>query len=416
MGREGVRRAIHTLSAVGVGKLKTPGYHSDGGGLYLQISPAGTKSWIFRFKFNGRAREMGLGSILGVGLADARGSAAECRRQLAAGIDPIEARKGVRAQGRLEAAKAVTFSYCAKAYIDAHRVGWRNAKHVSQWENTIATYADPVIGSLPVQAVDTALVMRILEPIWKDKPETASRLRGRIESILDWAKVRGFRQGENPARWRGHLEALLPARSRVRAIQHHPALPYQEIGQFMAELREQVGISALALEFAILTAARTGEVIAAKRDEFDLKEKVWTVPAERMKARREHRVPLSPTVVSLLSAAEPYRVDDYVFPGARPEKHLSNMAMLMLLKRMGRSDLTAHGFRSTFRDWAAEQTNYAREVAEAALAHVVGDKVEAAYRRGDMFEKRRRLMDEWARHCAVPSGSADVVPINRAAG
>ncbi|KJJ95207.1 integrase [Burkholderiaceae bacterium 26] len=407
---------MHTLSAVAVSKLTTPGYHSDGGGLYLQISPTGTKSWIFRFKINGRAREMGLGSILGVGLADARSSAAECRRQLAAGIDPIEARKGVRAQVRLEAAKAVTFSYCATAYIDAHRLGWRNAKHVSQWENTIAAYANPVIGSLPVQTVDTGLVMRILEPIWSVKPETASRLRGRIESILDWAKVRGFRQGENPARWRGHLEALLPARSRIRAVKHHAALPYQEIGQLMADLQDQPGIASLALAFTILTAARTGEVIGAKRAEFDLKERVWTVPAERMKARREHRVPLSSAVISLLSAAEPYQVDDYVFPGARPQKHLSNMAMLMLLKRMGRADLTAHGFRSTFRDWAAEQTNYAREVAEAALAHVVGDKVEAAYRRGDMFDKRRRLMNEWARYCAVQSGSAEIVPINRATG
>lgn len=425
-------RAIHTLSAIGVSKLKTPGYHSDGGGLYLQISPAGTKSWIFRFKLNGRVREMGLGSMRGLGLADARTSAADCRKQLAAGVDPIEARNAAKAQDRLEAARAMTFAHCAQSYIDAHRVGWGNAKHASQWENTIAAYATPSIGALAVQDVDTGLVMRVLEPIWKEKPETASRLRGRIESILDWARVRGFRQGENPARWRGHLDALLPARSRVRAVRHHPALPYEEIAQFMSDLRSQTGISALALEFAILTAARTCEVIAAKRDEFDLKAKVWTVPAERMKSRREHRVPLSQAAIALLSAVESYQINDFVFPGPRGGKHLSNMAMLTLLHRMAArreeaglspwldavtdESITVHGFRSSFRDWAAEQTNFAREVAEAALAHVVGDKVEAAYRRGVMFEKRRRLMNEWAKYSGAANSLAAVVPINRAAG
>jgi len=410
------RRTIHSLSALGVGKLKDPGYHSDGGGLYLQVSPTGTKSWIFRFKLQGRAREMGLGSLNTLSLADARGRAAECRRQLLDGIDPIEERKAMRNENRLEAAKKMTFEACATAYINTHKASWKNAKHVSQWENTIATYAKPVFGTLPVQAVDTALVVRVLEPMWSKTPETASRLRGRIESILDWATVRGLRRGENPARWRGHLEALLPARSKVRKVEHHAALPYGEMGGFVQEVRGEAGIAARALEFLILTAARTGEVIGARWEEFDLEAKVWTVPAERMKGKREHRVPLSPAVIKILTTMRAETDGGFVFPGRKADTHLSNMAMLALLKRMKRDDLTSHGFRSTFRDWAAETTNYAREVAEAALAHAVGDKVEAAYRRGDLFEKRRRLMNDWAKYCSTPAKAAQVIPINRAAG
>jgi len=408
-------QAIHRLSALRVAKLKEAGYHGDGGGLYLQVSPAGTKSWVFRFKLNGRAREMGLGSLSTVTLADARGLAAECRRRLLDGTDPIEARKAVKELRRLEAAKAMTFAACATAYIDAHKASWRNAKHVSQWENTITTYTEPVFGTLPVQSIDTALVMRVLDPLWRDKPETASRLRGRIESILDWATVRGQRRGENPARWRGHLDALLPARSKVRAVQHHPALPYDEMGAFVEAVRAEEGVAALALEFLILTAARTGEVIGATWGEFDLEQKVWTVPAERMKGKREHRVPLSPSAVRILTAMQAICTGDYVFPGRKADKPLSNMAMLALLRRMGRGDLTSHGFRSSFRDWAAERTSYSREVAEAALAHAVGDKVEAAYRRGDLFEKRRRLMNEWAKHChQVKAAGATVVSLRNA--
>lgn len=408
-------QAIHRLSALRVAKLKEPGYHGDGGGLYLQVSPVGTKSWVFRFKLNGRAREMGLGSLSTFTLAEARDRAAECRRQVQDGIDPIEARKAVKAEGRLEAAKAMTFAACATAYINAHKASWKNAKHVSQWENTIATYTEPVFGALPVQSLDTALVMRVLEPMWRDKPETASRLRGRIESILDWATVRGLRRGENPARWRGHLDALLPARSKVRAVQHHAALPYDEMGAFVQTVRAETGVAALALEFLILTAARTGEVIGAEWGELDLEQKVWTVPAERMKGKREHRVPLSPAALKIITAMQAIRTGDYVFPGRKPEKPLSNMAMLALLRRMKREDLTSHGFRSTFRDWAAERTSYPREVAEAALAHAVGDKVEAAYRRGDLFEKRRRLMNEWAKHCQHAGGTkAAVLPLHAA--
>lgn len=405
-------QAIHRLSALRVAKLKEPGYHGDGGGLYLQVSAAGTKSWIFRFKMNGRSREMGLGSLNTVTLADARGVAAECRRRVLEGVDPIEARKAVKDLGRLEAARAMTFSACATAYISAHRASWKNAKHANQWENTLATYADPVLGALPVQSVDTTLVIRVLEPIWTTKTETASRLRGRIESILDWAKVRGLRAGENPARWKGHLDTLLPARSKVQAVEHHAALPYDEMGPFMHLLRTETGVGARALEFLILTAARTGEVIGATWGEFDLTQNVWNVPAERMKAKREHRVPLPAAAVKVLSAMQAIRTSDFVFPGGRQGRPLSNMAMLALLKRMKRSDLTAHGFRSTFRDWAAECTAYPGEVAEAALAHMVGDKVEAAYRRGDLFEKRRRMMNDWAKHCAqmVRTGGA-VLPL-----
>ncbi|MDB0573090.1 tyrosine-type recombinase/integrase [Ralstonia solanacearum] len=394
-------RAIHRLAAPRVAKVSTPGYHADGAGLYLQVSKAGTKSWIFRYKLDGRAREMGLGPLHSIGLADARERAANCRKQLLEGIDPIEARNAKRMAQRLEAARSMTFSACADSYIETHRAGWKNAKHVAQWQSTLKTYADPVFGSLPVQDIDTNHVMRVLEPIWHAKPETASRLRGRIAAILDWATVRGLRQGLNPARWQGHLDSLLPSRTRVRAVEHHPALPFDELGTFLKELREQSGCAASALEFLIVTAARTNEVIGAQWDEFDLEQKVWVCPASRMKGKREHRVPLSEQAMTVLTRMGQDRTSIYVFPGAKADKPLSNMAMLALLKRMGRADLTCHGFRSTFRDWAAERTNFAREVAEAALAHIVGDKVEAAYRRGDLFDKRRQLMGHWGKFGAV---------------
>jgi integrase len=305
------------------------------------------------------------------------------------GIDPIEARRAQREQKSLDAAKSMTFDACAAAYIDAHKAGWRNEKHFDQWSNTLNTYAGPVFGSLPVQAVDVGLVMKALEPIWQTKSETASRVRGRIESVLDWATVRGYRKGDNPARWRGHLDKLLPPRSKVRKVEHHPARPHDELANFVAMLRRQEGIASRALEFLILTATRTGEVIGARWDEIDLGEKVWVVPAARMKAGREHRVPLSAAAVAILEQMQEVREGDFVFPGGKRGKPLSNMAMLAVLKRIDRGDLTNHGFRSSFRDWAAERTNFPREVAEMALAHTVGDKVEAAYRRGDLFQKRR---------------------------
>jgi integrase len=394
-------RQVEKLSALAVSRAKTRGYLGDGGGLYLQVSASGSKSWVFRFKDHGRLREMGLGPLHTVGLAEARKRAAACRQMRLDGTDPIAVKKAGKLKAKLEAARALTFRQCAEAYIEAHKAGWQNAKHAAQWPSTLKTYAYPVFGGLPVQAVDVALIAKVLEPIWKAKTETASRLRGRIERVLDWATVRGYRQGDNPARWRGHIDQLLPARSRVQRVQHHAALPYAEIGQFMAALREQESTSALALEFLILTATRTAEVIGATWSEVDLDAALWTIPPERMKAKKEHRVPLSKQTLAILRRLHKHRAGEFVFMGARPGKPLSNMALLTLLERVGHADLTVHGFRSTFRDWAAERTNFPREVAEHALAHSLPDKVEAAYRRSDLFEKRCQMMEVWSRYCAT---------------
>jgi integrase len=394
-------RAINKLSDLKIRNASKPGYLGDGGGLYLQVSSSLTKSWVFRYQLAGKAREMGLGPIHTFSLKEARERARRCRQLVAEGVDPIEDRNAERQRQRLESARAKTFDQCAAAFIDAHRDGWRNAKHAEQWTNTLGTYASPEIGSYPVQDVDTSAVMRVLGEIWKTKPETASRLRGRIESVLDWATVRGYRAGENPARWRGHLDKLLPKRSKVKKVRHHPALPYADAPAFFASLHGQEGTAAHALEFLILTAGRTGEVIRATWDEINFDDKIWTVPADRMKAGRPHEVPLSLQAVHILKAQFKVKTGDYVFPGRRLTDALSNMAMLALLKRMGRTDLTAHGFRSTFRDWAAEQTNFPNEVAEMALAHVVGDKTEAAYRRGTLKNKRRNLMTAWADYCSA---------------
>jgi integrase len=404
-------RRLNRLTAVQVRSIDDKGMYHDGGGLYLQVSAGGARSWIFRFTLDGRAREMGLGPVHAIPLAEARKRAAECRRMRVDGIDPIEARSEHRGWKRREAAKAMTFDACTAAYLAAHNASWRNAKHRDQWRNTLTSYAGPVFGSLPVQSIDVGLVMKALEPIWHTKTETASRLRGRIEAVLDWATVREYRKGENPARWRGHLDKLLPARSKVQRVEHHPALPYDEVADFVAMLRSQEGIASRALEFLILTATRTGEVIGARWDEVDLGEKIWVVPAARMKAGREHRVPLSAAAVAILEEMKRICESDFVFPGGKRGKPLSNMAMLAVLKRMERADLTTHGFRSSFRDWAAERTNFPRDVAEMALAHTIGDKVEAAYRRGDLFQKRRQLMDGWARFCETTRPQAEVVPI-----
>ena len=420
------------LTALNVARERRAGMFGDGGGLYLQVTKSGAKSWIFRFwvperdpatghllrdphtkKVRGRVREMGLGSCLTVSLAEARDRALECRKLRERDIDPIEAREAAKQEAALERARALKFKDAAAAYMAAHRAAWKNDKHVAQWSATLQTYAYPVIGDLPVQAIDTTLVMKVIEPIWSTKPETAGRLRGRIESILDWATVRGYRRGDNSARWRGHLEKLLPARSKVRKIAHHAALPYAALPVFMAALREQDGVAARALEFTILTAARTGETIGASRDEFDLCEKIWSMPAERMKAGKEHRVPLSKRAVDIV--ADTHNTDEhFVFPGARRGKPLSNMAMLKLLGRIGRDDLTVHGFRSTFRDWASERTNFPSEVVEMALAHAIESKTEAAYRRGDLFEKRRKLMEAWAAYCMAPA-TGKVLPFSERA-
>jgi integrase len=409
-------RAIEKLTALKVERTNQPGMYGDGGGLYLRVANGQAKNWVFRFMLNGRPRWMGMGPLHTVSLAEARKRAGEHRLRRHDGIDPIEARRAERLKARLEAAKAITFKECAESYIRAHRAGWRNNKHAAQWEATLATYAESIIGKLSVQTIDTALVLKVLEPIWRKKPETAVRLRGRIESILDWAKVRGYRTGENPARWKGHLDHLLPARGKVRKVEHHAALPYGELPGFLAALREQEGIAARALEFTILTSARTGETIFARWHELDLLDKTWIVPAERMKAGREHRVPLSARALAILEEMQPHRAGDdgFVFPGGKAGKPLSNMAFLMLLRRMKRDDLTAHGFRATFKTWASERTNFQNEIVEAALAHVVGSKVEQAYRRGDMFEKRCRLMDSWAEFCNKPRAQGAVLSLRQA--
>src|SRR6516162_5915122 len=398
-------RTIGRLTALKVDKAKRPGMYADGGGLYLRVTFSGTKNWVFRFMLSGRPRWMGVGPLHTIGLAEARNRAAGFRLQRHDGVDPIEKRRAERLEARLDAAKARSFKECAVMYIAGHRAGWRNPKHAAQWQATLAMYAEPVIGGLSVQRIDTALVLKVLEPIWTTKPETAGRVRGRIEVILDWAKARSYRTGENPARWRGHLDKLLPARGKVHRVEHHAALPYAELPGFLVALREQKAIAARALEFLVLTAARKGETIGARWSEFDLLDKTWTVTAERMKAGREHRVPLSARALAILQEMQVHRpagnADGYVFAGGKLGKPLSNMAFLMLLRRLGRGDLTAHGFRSTFRTWAAERTNFPREVIEVALAHAIGNKVEAAYQRGDMFEKRRRLMEAWAQFCAT---------------
>jgi integrase len=407
-------RIVEKLSALAVSRAKEPGYYLDGAGLYLQVSKGLTKSWIFRFTFAKKQREMGLGPLHTITLAQAREKARECRSILLDGKDPLEARIAGKLDAALERAKAVTFDHCAAAYIEAHRSSWRNLKHASQWENTLATYASPVIGAMPVAAVDTALVVKVLQPIWKDKTETAVRLRGRIESILDWATVSHFRTGDNPARWRGHLDNLLSDPSRAGRIVHHAALPWQKLGAFMVNLRQREGIAARAVEFGILTAARSGEVRGTCWSEIDLDAAIWTVPAERMKGNREHRVPLSKEALTLLRALP--RTGDIVFPGRKHASMLSDMSLTAVLRRMDRGDITMHGFRSTFRDWCAESVanSFPREVCEHALAHSLPDKVEAAYRRGDLIEKRKVLMQVWADYCTSVPSADEVTPLRHA--
>jgi integrase len=406
-------KTVEKLTAAAVSRASKPGYYGDGAGLYLQVSNTGTKSWIFRYSRAGKERQMGLGALHTVSLSEARDRAKECRASLLAGTDPLDARNAEKLATKLEEAKAVTFDYCATEYIAAHRGSWKNAKHAAQWESTIATYASPVIGTLPVALIDTALVVKVLQPIWQTKTETATRLRSRLENILDWATVSKFRTGENPARWKGHLDNLLADPNKVARVEHHAALPWQEIGGFMVDLRQREGIAARAVEFGILTAARSGEIRGAKWDEIDLDSAVWTVPADRMKAGREHRVPLSTAALDLLNKMP--RLGDHIFPGQRGDYALSDMSLTAVLRRMDRKEITVHGFRSTFRDWCAESVgnSFPREVCEHALAHSLPDKVEAAYRRGDLIEKRKVLMQVWADYCAKPAISASVAPIRK---
>jgi integrase len=390
------------LTALQVKNLRESGKHRVSRNLYLQVIETGARSWLFRYMRHGSAHWHGLGSCELVSLAEARDKALACRKLILEGSDPIVQRKAAQQEALLAAAATLTFEQCGKAYIGAHEAGWRNPKHRQQWRNTLATYVYPTIGKLPVQAVDTAMVMKILEPIWTEKPETAGRVRGRIESILDWATVRGFRSGDNPARWKGHLDHLLPKKGKIHKVRHQPAMPYSDVPAFMAELRAQTTTSARALEFTILGAVRTAEATGATWPEIDRATKIWTIPAGRIKGEREHRVPLSDRALAILDALPREAGNDHLFIGARAGRGLSDMAMLELLRGMAGNGYTVHGFRSSFRDWAAEQTNYPRELAEAALAHALKDKTEAAYQRGDLLEKRRRLMRDWSRFCAAP--------------
>jgi integrase len=386
--------------------MSKPGVYGDGAGLYLRVTESGSKHWIHRFSLAGKAHWMGLGPYPEVTLEEAREATLKARKKRYAGINPISARDAETAR-----AKNLTFQQCADQYIASHRAAWKNAKHAEQWTNTIATYCGPIIGKLPVHEIDVALVMRVLSPIWTTKAETAGRLRGRIESILDWATVCGYREGDNPARWKAQLDHLLPNISRAKRITHYAALGYTQMAELMLSLRQQAGVSAKALEFAILTACRSGEVRLATWEEIDINSRVWVIPGERMKAGKEHRIPLSDAAVAVLEQMD--RSTKLIFPGRAEGKPLSDMSLSAVLRRMGRGDLTVHGFRSTFRDWASERTNYPSDVAEMALAHTIGNRVEAAYRRGDLFEKRTQMMEDWARYCGTIQSGASVVPLKR---
>lgn len=402
-------RKLDRLSPRAVATIEVPGRHADGGGLYLSVGPGAARRWVFLYRWRGRLREMGLGGLSSVSLRKARLKAAEARALLADGVSPLEAKQADRA--------VPTFGDLADEVVRDLGPQWRNEKHKAQWSATLTTGAAK-LRPLPVDAIETADVLETLKPLWTTKPETASRLRGRIERVLDAAKAKGFREGENPARWRGHLDHLLPKRQKLTRG-HHAALPFADVPAFISRLRERDATAALALEFLILTAARSGEVRGATWSEIDLGNKVWTVPAKRMKAGREHRVPLNPSVVAILEKVKPLSggsADAFVFPGPKPGSSLSDAAFNALLLRMDvdRADVTPHGFRSSFRDWSGELSTFPRELAEAALAHVVGDATERAYRRGDALEKRRKLMEAWGRFCE-PKLGATVVPLRRPA-
>ena len=384
-------RQINRLNARAVATLTENGRHADGGGLYLSISPNGGRRWVFLYRWHGKPTEIGFGSARDVTLARARELAKDARARLAEGINPKEVRKPVQ---------GATFAECADRLIAAMRPSWRNGKHAAQWEMTLRDYAAG-LRRLPVHTITTDDVLSVLKPLWNEKPETASRLRGRIERVLDAAKAQGLRTGENPARWRGHLDQLLPKRQQLTRG-NHAAMSYGDVPAFIGDLQSRKATAALALEFTILTAARRGEVLGARWHEFDLAHAVWTVPAHRMKAGREHRVPLSGRALAIINAVRQADGCEFVFAGHKPGKSLSGEALAMVLRRMKLDDVTVHGFRSAFRDWAAECTNFTNEVCEAALAHVIGNKMEAAYRRSDLFEKRRKLMEAWACYCAVP--------------
>jgi integrase len=403
------------LSAREVATIKKPGTYFDGHGLALRVGPTGAKSWIFRYTgTDGKRHDLGLGPTHTISLAEAREMALQARKARFSGDDPLEKRRQERRQRRVSTAKAMTFASAAEAYIQSHMAGWRDPRSAPQWRASLRDHANPMIGSLPVEAIDTGLVMQCLSPIWTTRTETASRVRGRIESILDWARVHGYREGENPARWKGNLEKLLPKKNKVRPVEHHAALEHSQIGAFVAELRQQDGIAARALEFVILTACRVGEVIGARWSEIDLNEKVWTIPAERMKAAQPHRVPLSEDALAIVDKmAALRRGDDYLFPGIIAGRPISASAIRIVMDRIGGGS-TTHGMRACFRSWCADH-GIARDRAEQCLAHAIGNAVEQAYNRTDLLERRRPIMASWAKFCdAVAPNDRVVVPLRTA--
>lgn len=433
-------RAVNKLSALKVRKLKAPGRYSDGDGLYFYITKLGSRSWVFRYRdrTTGKLRDKGLGAARDVTLEQARVAARQARAELRAGLDPIDAAAAAKAAVAAERRRGVTFDQCAARYIKAHRASWHNEKHASQWENTLATYASPVLGKMSVDAIELQHIEAVLDPIWTEKNETASRVRGRIESILDWATVGGYRTGDNPARWKGNLEHRLSRRGKVRKVRSHPALPIQDMHRFMVDLRSRKGTTARALEFLVLTAARSNEVRAATWGEIDLGSAVWTIPGDRMKMDKEHRVLLSKPAVALLNALPRFEGVDLVFPSPKDGGELSDATLAAVVKRMHAAQTDAgragyldpkqlgknglprvavpHGFRSTFRDWAGERTFYPGDMAEMALAHKIDDKTEAAYRRGDMLAKRVKMMADWAKFIDAPPKSGDVIQFPAKAG
>lgn len=400
-------RKSKELSALEVGRLKKAGHHAVGGvaGLYLYVNQAGARSWVLRFMAGDKRRHMGLGGFPDVPLAHAKEKARQARDDIGKGIDPIAQRQAAISQLRAQQLSEKTFEQAATAYIEAHGDTWKNAKHRAQWETTLKTYAYPIMGKLQVRDVGQEQVLKVLEPIWKTKNETASRVRGRIESVLDWATVRKYRSGENPARWKGHLDHLLAAPSKVKKVEHHRALAIDDMPAFMHALRQRDGMAARALEFTILTAARSGEVRGASWSEMDLEAGIWTVPAGRMKAGKEHRVPLSAAALQILKGLPRIEKGDHAFYAPHGGQ-LSDMSLTAVMRRM-EVDAVPHGFRSTFRDWAGERTHYPRELAEQALAHTLDNKVEAAYRRGDALDKRRQMMSDWASFCFAKKNAAD---------
>jgi integrase len=408
-----VTRTLNRLSALKVARAKQPGMYADGGGLYLRVAEGGSKQWVFRYAAGTRDRDMGLGPVHTLTLPEAREKAREARLLRLEGIDPIEAKRARIAALRAADARAMTFKQCAEGFIKDNEASWTSARHRQEWVGSLVRLVYPTLGSLPVAAIDTPLVLKVLKPIWEKTPETASRVRGRIENVLGWATVHHYRAGDNPARWGGLLEHALPARSKIAKVEHHAALPYAEIGAFVVKLRGDSGVAAACLQFITLTAARLDEARSSTWDEIDLANRIWVVPALRMKADKEHRVPLSDGAVAILEQMQVIRQSDYVFPGRLEGRPIGDNTIWRLAKEAAGSDITIHGLRSSFRDWAAERTSFPREVAELALAHSIPNAVEAAYRRGDLFEKRRRLMDAWAAFCAKPAAPAgEVVSIS----